>query len=56
MDQQIAFYKVITRSLVAVTVFAIVTTAATFFQNRRVDALEKRIDAIEGLQHEHKAP
>jgi hypothetical protein len=42
------FLKLVTRSFVVVAVFAVVTTVAHVFQTRRLDALEKRMEALEG--------
>lgn len=47
-EQQVIFNKATARAFVVVMVFSIITTIATVFQNHRVDALEKRVEVIEG--------
>lgn len=42
------FIKSVTRSLVIITVFAVITTIAYIFQTHRLDALEKRVEILEG--------
>ena len=47
-DPQVTFNKSTTRAIVALAVFAVVTTIADVFQTRRMDAFEKRVEALEG--------
>ena len=46
-DQQ-SFVKSTTRAIVVIAVFVVVTTIVDVFQTRRMDAIEKRIETLEG--------
>ena len=51
-EQQLAFNRAATRALLAVASFATITAIVDVFQSRKLDAVEKHIEALEGRTQE----
>ncbi len=51
-DAQVTFNKSAAYALLAVAAFTVITTIVNVFQSRKLDAIEKRIEALEGRTQE----